>query len=62
MPLSAAGARYYSQVQCGARVDPSLYQARGRHAACQADARDVRARIDEEAIWAQLRAPAHRPW
>ena len=51
------GARYYPQVQCGVRVNESLYVARTHHPGCQT-VRDVRAAIDEAAIWRALkRAP-----
>ena len=50
------GARYYADVQCGRRVNRSLYRPRTRHGACQSGPADVRAQLDERAIWARLSA------
>ena len=47
------GPRYYLQSQCGERVDAARYQPRKRHGGCQA-ASDVRARLDESAIFERL--------
>jgi len=47
--------RYYPQVQCGVRVEPTLYQPRVRHRACQAGPGDVKAKLDERGLMVLLR-------
>ena len=49
------GPRYYSQTQCGVKLDRSVYSPHGWYRGCEARG-DTHATIDEGAVWAQAGA------